>query len=132
MSKTTDTVISELQRIRPHTYSDEDVAGWISRLDGDVSLYLKTDGAPISYSWPTDRDKELFIPFPYDDVYVLYCIAQVDYFNREYGQYANSYAMYNARLQDFLKYKTRTSSVSGTNSGTSGTLTGTSENHIIV
>lgn len=103
MSKTTDTVISELLRVRPHTYSDEDVAGWISRLDGDVSLRVEADGAPVTYSWPSDRDKTLFISYPYDDVYLLYCIAQMDYFNLEYGQYANSYSMFNARLDEYLK-----------------------------
>lgn len=136
MSKTIDTVISELLRVRPHTYSDEDVAGWISRLDGDVSLRVEADGAPVTYSWPSDRDKTLFIPYPYDDVYLLYCIAQVDYFNLEYGQYANSYSMFNARLDEYLKYKARTASGSSASGGTSGSIGNTSagadENHIIV
>lgn len=136
MSKTTDTVISELLRVRPHTYSDEDVAGWIFRLDGDVSLRVGADGAPVTYSWPADRDKELFIPYPYDDVYLLYCIAQVDFFNREYGQYANSFSMYNARLDEYLKYKARTPAAGSASGGISGSIGGTSisagENHIIV
>ncbi|MEA4947048.1 MAG: hypothetical protein VB058_05745 [Oscillospiraceae bacterium] len=107
MSKTIDDVIKELAEKRPHTYTDESVAGWISTLDGDISSYLGVSGAPIAYTWPDDRTKELFIPAPFDDIYFLFCAAQVDYLNREYDQYANSYAMYNSRISDFQKYYIR-------------------------
>ena len=136
MSKTTDDVIKELSDQHPHTYSDEAVAGWISTLDGDISLHLGAAGAPISYSWPQDRGTKLFVQAPFDNVYFLYCLAQIDFLNRDYDQYANTYIMFNARLDEYLKYKARTAADSSSGSGTAGSIGGASisagENHIIV
>lgn len=103
MNKTLEKAIKELADIRPHTYSDETVAGWFSTLDGDISTYLNVEGAPITHAWPGDRGKELFIPAPFDNIYSLYGLAQIDFLNQDYSQYANTYAMYNARLDEYLK-----------------------------
>lgn len=105
--KTIDKVITELQEKKPHVYSDETVADWCSTVDGDVSLSIRglTDAAP--YEWPGDRDKELLVPSPYDDIYFLFCAAQIDFLNREYGHYANAYAMFNERYNEYAAHYIR-------------------------
>ena len=100
MSKTITSVIAELAAKRPHAYSNDDVSGWIKDVDASVTQYLNVEGAPIT---PADSETALFIPAPFDNIYFLYCLAQIDFLNRDYDQYANTYAMYNARLDDYLK-----------------------------
>ena len=133
MSKTITNVTAELAAKRPHAYSNDDVAGWIKDVDASVTQYLNVDGAPII---PADNETALFIPAPFDNIYFLYCLAQMDFLNRDYDQYANTYAMYNARLDEYLKYKARTPAAGSASGGISGSIGGTSisagDNHIIV
>ena len=74
MNKTISEVIAQTQAVRPDLYTDEQITGWLSELDGQLSVeLLKTD--PVAYSWPEDAGTELLVPHPYDRLYHLYVIA---------------------------------------------------------
>lgn len=103
--KTANLIIKELGEQRPHTYSDETVAGWVFGLDREIALHLGKEGA--AYEWPEDGDRKLYVPAPFDDLYTLYCFAKIDFMNREYDHYGNSYALYDARLEEFTKHYIR-------------------------
>ena len=55
------------------------------------------------YAYPDDMDKELLIPFPFDNVYELYLESMIDFYNREYANYNNSAAMFEARFSEYKK-----------------------------
>ena len=58
MNKTISEVIAQTQAVRPDLYTDEQITGWLSELDGQLSVeLLKTD--PVSYSWPEDANTSL-------------------------------------------------------------------------
>ena len=96
-------VISELQKKKRHIYADAEVAGWISRLDCEIARGVRRMDEAPDRRFPQDGDVPLLVDAPYDDVYLLYCAAQIDYFNAELDAYAGSAAMFNSRFEEFAK-----------------------------
>ena len=132
-------VIEKIDRLKPNSYSEEDKMGWINELDGMVKrlvfqwddeyiaeLKTKRDFGQITeeeyndliekakpYEYPKDMNKELLIPFPFDDTYALYLEAKIDYYNREYGNYNNSAMMFEAQFNEYKKAYIREHPVKG-------------------
>ena len=59
------------------------------------------------YDVNTPNDTELLVPAPYDDIYVRWLEAQIDYSNADYGRYSNSMTMYNAAYSAYERYYNR-------------------------
>ena len=95
--------IEHVDSVKPNAYGEEDKFRWMNDLDGMVTrlVYQEDNWTPLVY--PDDADKELLIPAPYEDAYILYVEAQIDYHNREWNNYNNSVAMFYARFDEFKK-----------------------------
>lgn len=96
-------VIESVDNRRPNSYSEEVKLGWISNLDGMVKKLVIQEEYVKPYSYPEDMDKELLIPFPFDDLYSLYLESMIDFYNREYGNYNNSAMMFEAQFTEYKK-----------------------------
>jgi hypothetical protein len=55
-----------------------------------------------------DQGQALLIPPPYDDVYIKWLGAQIDYHNAEFDRYNNGMVMFNAGYQSFVDFFNRT------------------------
>ena len=88
--------ISRANALRPNTFTDEQKFAWLAELDAQIAGTLRVDVQPD----PFPEDAELWMPFPHDNVYVLYLVAMIDYYNQETNLYANDYQMYNAALDE--------------------------------
>lgn len=106
-NKTISQVIEQTQAVRPDIYTSEQVTQWLSELDGQIALEL-LHKEPVGYTYPSDSDRELLVPFPYDRLYQLYVIAMIDLYNRETDLYANDMAAYNAAMEEYRKYYRKT------------------------
>lgn len=100
---TANKVIELVDEIRPNSFNEEQKFGWINDLEGMVQeLVIQTDEVkPLAY--PEDMDKELLIPAPFDNVYGLYLESMIDFYNREYGNYNNTAAMFETRFSAYKK-----------------------------
>jgi hypothetical protein len=59
------------------------------------------------YNEDTDPQTELLVPAPWDELYIHWLEAQIDYHNGEYTKYNNSAARYNELLQEYASHYTR-------------------------
>ena len=111
--------ISRIDTLKPNAYSQEQKVRWLSTLDGVVKSEIidtHEGGEGIPYT-PYNEDNltaKLLIPAPYDDVYLRWLEAQIDYANGEYGKYQNSMTMYNTAYSSFERYYNRTHMPLGT------------------
>ena len=96
-------VIEQVDNIRPNSYDEEVKLGWISDLDGMVKRLVFQDDDTVTYSYPEDMDRELLIKAPYENLYAFYIEAMIDFYNREYGNYNNSVAMFEHRFTEYKK-----------------------------
>lgn len=106
--------ISKIDDLKHNTYSQSDKIGWLSRLDSMVKrLIIDTHegGEEITftgYTSETNPETEMLIPAPFDEAYLRWLEAQIDYANGEIGKYNNSIEMYNTAWQAYQNYYNRT------------------------
>ena len=111
------TIIEAINRIddlKHNTYDQKDKLEWLSRLDSMVKrLIIDTheggdDVSFTGYDDSTDIHTELLIPAPFDEVYLRWMEAQIDYSNGEYDKYNNSIEMFNTSWTGYQNYYNRT------------------------
>lgn len=103
--------INHIDALKPNTYSQTEKVRWLSTLDGLVKAeIIDTHEGGVEFNGYDENSltQELLIPHPYDDVYVKWLEAQIDYANGEYGKYNNSITMYNSAYTSFANHYNRT------------------------
>ena len=89
-----------------YAYDEETKTKWLSELDAEVALNT-TFTAPPKYEYPEDKATTLLIPFPYDDIYILYLKAKMAFFNDDLDLYNNFAYAANERLEEFKDFYIR-------------------------
>ena len=111
------TIIEAINRIdsfKPNTYIQTDKIKWLSNLDGIIKAEIidthEGSEAVIFNGYDTDTalDTVLLVPAPYDDIYLKWLEAQIDYVNGDTAKYNNSMTMYNSAYSAFARYYNRT------------------------
>jgi hypothetical protein len=106
--------INHLDAVKPNGYGQVEKIKWLSNLDGRVKAEIIDtheggDGKKFSgYDETTALTQELLIPFPYDEVYIRWLEAQIDYANGEYGKYNNSITLFNTAYTAYEKFYNKT------------------------
>ena len=106
--------INSSDALKHNTYSQSDKVTWLSRLDWMVKRQIidTHEGAEEvafnGYDTITPLETELLVPAPYDEVYLRWVEAQIDYHNGEYTKYNNSIDMFNTSYKAFADYYNRT------------------------
>ena len=107
--------INQLNAVKPNGYGQSEKIKWLSILDGRI----KTEVID-THEGAEDKAKEfkgytnnslmadLLVPAPYDDIYIKWLEAQIDYANGEYKRYNVSSAMFNNVYDAFVKWYNRT------------------------
>lgn len=102
--------INRLDNLKHNTYTQSDKLEWLSRLDGMVKTHIidSHEGAEnVSFAGYTDAtplDTVLLVPAPYDDIYLRWMEAQIDYHNGEYDKYNNAIIMFNTAFNDYQQH----------------------------
>ena len=105
--------INQIDSLKHNTYTQRDKILWLSRLDSMVKrLIIDTheggeDVIFTGYTETTDPETELLVPAPFDEMYLRWLEAQIDYANGEYGKYNNSILMYQTSYDGYAKYYNR-------------------------
>ena len=89
--------IANADALRPNTISNEQKAAWVMDLDGQLAEMMAVP-AP-ERNWP-EEDAELLIPAPYEEIYQLYLIGKIDFYNQDMNLYANDTEAYEAALRE--------------------------------
>ena len=96
--------IKRADALRMNTVSEEQKAAWVNDLDGQLAEMFGIK--PPANNWPQDR--ELLMPSPHEEIYQLYLICKIDYYNQEMKLYANDLAIYNTALAEAQAWYRRT------------------------
>ena len=96
--------------LKPNAYSNHEKVAWLSRLDGMVKRLIidKHEGGEeivfAGYDSDTDTETELLVPAPFDDIYLRWMEAQIDYSNAEYNKYNNSITLFNSAFEIYANF----------------------------
>ena len=106
--------IDHINSLKPNSYTQEEKITWISNLDGIikkeiVDTHEGAEGVEFNgYDENTPLDTILLVPPPYDDIYLKWLEAQIDYVNGETAKYSNSMIAYNNAYATFSRHYNRT------------------------
>lgn len=89
--------------LKPNSYNEETKLRWINEFEGMVKRLVIQDNEFTPYEYPADMDKELLVPPPFDNAYTAYLEAKIDFYNKEYGNYNNSVAMFESSFTEYKK-----------------------------
>ena len=107
-------VISKVDALKPNTYTPEDKIGWLSALDARVKAQVidaHEHGDHVffyGYDGMIDQDTELLVGAPYDEMYLRWLEAMIDYHNSDDDRYNNAIMLFNNAYEGFKKHYTRT------------------------
>ena len=107
-------VISKVDALKPNTYTPEDKVDWLSNLDARVKAQIidAHEGCNIHFFYGydsfADQDTILLVPAPYDEMYLRWLEAMIDYHNSEDERYNNAIMLFNNAYEGYKKHYTRT------------------------
>jgi hypothetical protein len=101
--------IAELNKNKPNMYDDEYKIRWLSRLDRRIyetiiQTHQLNEGETVSAFTPytaNEPNRELLVGEPYDEMYVRFLEAQIDYSNKEFESFNNSNAVFESLYSAF-------------------------------
>ena len=102
--------INTVDALKFNTYTQGDKVEWLSRLDSMVKRQVidtHEGGEAVPFAGYTDAtplDAELLVPAPYDEMYLRWLEAQIDYHNGEYDKYNNAIIMFNTTFEAYKSY----------------------------
>ena len=102
--------ISRIDGLKHNTYTQGEKIAWLSRLDSMVKrLIIDTheggeDVVFTGYNENTDVYTELLVPEPFDEMYLRWLEARIDYANGEYDKYNNAILMYQTAYDGYANY----------------------------
>jgi len=115
---TIDQAINTLDARRSNTFSRQEKIGWLSQLDKLIceEVISTHQGEAISfvgYTADTDPQTRLLVPAPWDEIYLHYMQAQIDYINGEMTRYTNAAALFNNVLSAYKNHYHRSHAPKG-------------------
>lgn len=107
-------VLSKIDALKFNTYSPEVKIAWISNLDQKIKTQIidlhegGSDTVFNGYDENTDGDTVLLVPSPFDEIYLRWLEAMIDYSNGEYDKYNSAIQLYNTLYKAYANHYTRT------------------------
>lgn len=103
--------IERADKLIRNEYNNEEKINWLSAVDTLLQRELvmrHEGGAERDTKYTTeDMDKELIAQSPYDEMYVLYIMVKIYFFNGEIELYNNAADEYNNVLHEYRKWYVR-------------------------
>lgn len=101
-------VIERVDAVKPNAFDSETKVEWLNALEGriaaDVLLLAPAEIGQLHYAWPADKDTELLVVSPHEDIYNLWLQAKIDEQNGEYNKYQNTMQIYNEHFGNFVRW----------------------------
>jgi hypothetical protein len=106
---TIQTALDRKDLISPDTFPKDLKVTWLSELDAQLFIELiqtheNQENISFEIYDPSETDKNLLVPFPYDKLYIPYLIAKCAEAYGETEEYNNATASYLAALREFKAY----------------------------
>lgn len=105
--------INTVDDLKHNAYERGHKIGWLSRLDTMIKKQIidthegGNDVPFTGYGYDTDISTELLVPAPYDEIYLRWMEAQIDFHNGEYDSYNSAIILFNTVYDAYQAFYTR-------------------------
>lgn len=106
--------ITKVDSLKHNTFEQSDKIAWLSNLDTKVKKLIidRHEGSESvvfeGYDANTDLNTELLAPAPFDEMYLWWLEAQINYHNDEIERYNASITLFNTVYEAFSNHYNRT------------------------
>lgn len=105
--------INKINELKPNSTPQENKIQWLSELDhlivsNVINAHDNSNMEFNGYDTETDLETELLVPTPYDEMYVYWLQAKIDYWNQDMDLYEVSMTMYNNAYEQYGRHYIRT------------------------
>jgi hypothetical protein len=105
--------ISKVDALKPNTYEQSIKINWLSNLDARIKTQIidahKCKDHIFFYGYDeNDMDTELLARTPYDEMYLRWLEAMIDYHNSDDDRYNNAIILFNNAYEGYKNHYTRT------------------------
>lgn len=102
-------VITRVDNLVPNSYEDEEKLSWLEEIENQIykELVLTHEIERVMTNF-RDQTSELIAPSPYDNLYISYLQAKINFYQREFMGYNNAMAMFNSEYKEFANWFNRT------------------------
>ena len=106
-------VLAKVNKLKPNGFEQAEMIDWLSTCEWNIKrdiidTHEGSDAVVFTgYNEETPTDTVLIAPAPYDEVYVRWLEAQIDYANGDIGKYNNGIGLYNEAMLSFRNYYNR-------------------------
>ena len=106
-------VLGQVDGRKHNTYTQSEKIAWLSQLDTMVKREVMdghegAENCPFTgYREDTDLQTVLLVPAPYDELYLRFLEAQMDYHNGEYQAYNNAISLFESIYKDYQAFYIR-------------------------
>lgn len=107
MSRTLKSAIDEADSFKPNAFTYAQKTGWINVVEGRIQTDVWLIADVQQHTWPTDQGAHLLVDAPFDDMYVWYLSAMIDFANGETNKYQNTMQLYNSRYGEYVRWYAR-------------------------
>lgn len=105
--------LAKVNELKPNVFGQVEKIGWLSTCEWNIKReiidthegYETVDYT--GYDENTQPDTRMIVSAPYDELYIRWLEAQIDYANGEIGKYNNSMSLYNEAVSSFRNYYNR-------------------------
>ena len=90
--------------IKPNAFTNDQKTQWLNEVEGRVQTEVFLWGLTnhTVYTYEANKNTELFVKPPYDQIYYEYLCAKIDYANGEYDKYQNTATVFES---DYVAFK---------------------------
>ena len=96
-------VIGIIDDLKHNTYKTQDKLRWLAALERNIRLCILENYEDCPADTPFWPDAPLLAEAPYDEMYIHYLSAQMDYHNGEFDRYNNAMAMFQSVYDEFRR-----------------------------
>lgn len=89
--------IRKADALRPNTIEQEQKVAWVVELEAEIA---EIERVPLEENGWAENDPELLMPYPKDEIYILYLMAKIDFANEEMQLYADDSEIANERITE--------------------------------
>lgn len=106
----TEDLIDKIEILKPNSYDSDFIKNLIEKCDKKIYSDFLSQHPSVLEEYKQKNlaeDAELLLPDEYEDVYLSYVMAKMDYYQGDYERYNNEMTMYNSKWLEFVSWFTR-------------------------
>lgn len=113
-------ILSRVDNLKPNDYEESEKIGWLSELDTQIKrevldTYEGAENIVFNGYDEDSKETELLAVAPYDEMYLYWLHAKIDWFNGEFSKYNANISMFNSIYENYQMWYIRNHKSNGVN-----------------